>query len=105
MAELLQLSLSLDDFQSRAIFTSVTIASKCFHRILNRLTHLCEFNPNQMIYGFIVKQGIIMLVPLVLCFEVVAQVNIQPLLRPAYFLDFQVTIDYASKKGVRQAVT
>lgn len=46
-----------------------------------------------------------MLVPLVLCFELVAQVNIQPLLRPAYFLDFQVTTDYASKKGVRQAVT
>lgn len=58
-----------------------------------------------MIYGFIVKQGIIMLVPLVVCFKLVAQVDIQPLLGPAYFLDFQVTTDYASKKGLRQAVT
>lgn len=98
-------SLSLDDFQSRAIFTSVTIDSKCFHRILNRLTHLCEFNPNQMTYGFPVKQGIIMIVPLVLWFESVTWVDIQPLLGSAYFLDFQVTTDYACKKGLRQAVT
>lgn len=46
-----------------------------------------------------------MLVPLVVFFELVAQVDIQPSLEPAYFLDFKVTTDYASKKGLRQAVT
>lgn len=95
------LSLSLDDFQSRAIFTSVTIDSKRFHRILNRLTHLCEFNPNQMTYGFPVKQGIIVLMPLVLWFESVAWVNIQPLLALEHFFWFSGGYRLCFQKGTK----
>lgn len=47
-----------------------------------------------------------MLVPLVLWFESVAWVDIQPLLGlEHFFFIFQVTTDYSSKKGLRQAVT
>lgn len=46
-----------------------------------------------------------LLIPLVLWFESVARVDIQPLLGREHVLDFQVATDYASKKGLRQAIT
>lgn len=58
-----------------------------------------------MTYGFPLKQGIIVVISLVLSFESVAWVDIQPLLGPGHFLDFQVTMDYASKKGLRKPAT
>lgn len=45
------------------------------------------------------------LVPLVLWFDSVARVDIQPPLGPEHVLDIQVITDYASKKGLRQAIT
>lgn len=89
-------SLALEDCQSRAIFTSVTIDSKCFHGILNRLTHLHEFNSKQR-WWLSSKMGIIMLVPLVLWFKLVYLVGIQPLLGPVSFL---VNTDYVSNRDL-----